>query len=266
MPPRDKDDRAVPPGLKARDNGDDEKPRGGPASDESEEDGDEDFELSEESLQKLSPKTRAIAAVALRAQRENAELKSALAQLRREPAPDEDEEDEGGDEPDLEAEIKSILDEIPDEGYEKLSPSLKKVLGGVIRELVTLRQDRDRERDQESKRSVQAEFRSFKRANKDWEEYDSEIAGFFRALGVRPRTQDQLEAVLEVVKAKKARPKLEQELASAKRAGAVPKLTAGTPSMIERLRSGRADRKPARNLTDAFAKAYGQAERQAAGS
>lgn len=261
--PRDKDERAVPPGLGTRGNGDDDLSSGSSPSAEAGDEEDEDFELSEESLSKLPPRERAVGAAALRALRENAELKAELARARREPPPEDDDEEDDDEDEALESQIKSLLEQIPDEGYEKFSPPVKNVLGGLIRELVTLRNEVDRSRSRESKESVQAEFRAFKRDNKDWKEYDSEIVGLFREFGIKPKRAEQFEKALEVAKAMRAKPKLEQELVSAKKAGAVPKLKSGTPSMIDRLRSGQRQGKPARNFTEAFSRAYGEAERQA---
>lgn len=201
--------------------------------------------------------------MALRSQREAAELRGELARARAQSleSDGQDDDDDESDEDRIEAGIRAILDEIPDDGLERHGPPIKKILGGVIRELETLRAERDRQEAREREQGWKKEFQAFKRAHKDWEEYDSEMATLFRRMGVRPRTQEQFEEALDIVKDRKAKPRLERELETTKRAGPVPKLTAGPPSVIERLRASK-DRKPARNWNDAFGRAWAETERQ----
>lgn len=216
-----------------------QKPNHTPAGDESSDDQDADFVLSEESLSDLPPKLRAIAARTLRVERENADLRARLA------TSDDDDDDTPAAAParNVDAIIKEILDrEIPDEGYEALTPGLKKILGAVLKEHEELRGELDRYRSESAENKSQDAWATFKRDNKDWKQYDDAMYRHFKTMGVSRPSRDQLQEVYDLVSGAADKPRLQRELESARKGGPAPKMKSPTPSMSERLLEARTKR------------------------
>ena len=218
----------------------------------------EDFVLSEETLDKLPPKDRMIAARLLRIERENAELRASLS--KRGGEDDEYEYEVEGDEDD-EEEAPSVLEEIPVEGYEALAPVLKKVLGGLIQENKKLHERLDSLQEGSVKQDRMREFQSFKRIHPEWKKYDEQMAGIAKKFGFVPSTVDQLEDLLELAKARTEKPTLEAEIERSRKVAPNPRLRSPAPNLRGRMASGKNGRR-ASNIREAFENAWSQAERE----
>ena len=201
---------------------------GGLASDESEEDGADDYVLSEETLHKLPPQMRAIAARTLAVQRENAELRASLV------APDESSDDSQADLLERrEREIQAVLDMIPEEGTELLSQSLKKIFGPILSESAELRAQIEQLKSKQTQENARMGWEMFKESRKDWEKYDAQMAAIIQDLGVNPRgmSKAQFDRIYRLAKSSEEVPRLSRELETEKRAGPVPRLGQATQSL-----------------------------------
>ena len=225
------------------------------AGDESPDDQHEDFVLSEETLSQLPPKERAIAAVALRAQRENAELRAALATRNG----DDDYEEDEDEQP--EPEVPSILEEIPTEGYEKLAPVLKEVLGGLIQENKRLHQRLDRMEEGSTKASRMNEFKTFQRLHPDWKKFDTQMATIAKKFDFVPSTVDQLEELYDLAKGKQEAPSLQAEIERARKTAPNPSLKAPSPALRGRMAQARGNGRKT-NIREAFDDAWAKATRE----
>jgi hypothetical protein len=202
----------------------------------------EDFVLSEETLDKLPPKERAIAARLLRMERENAELRASLSNG------DEDAEE---DEDDFEDAPTPEIEEIPVEGYEKMAPVLKKLLGGLIQENKRLHSRLDQMEDGRTKADRMGEFKTFKRLHPEWQKYDGEMARIAKTFGAVPQTIEQLEELLDLAKARAEKPSLEAQIANARKTAPNPNLKTPSPGLRGRMAVARNGRKPS-NIREAF--------------
>lgn len=225
------------------------------AGDESPDDQHEDFVLSEETLSQLPPKERAIAAAALRAQRENAELRAALARR----LDDDDDYEDEPEEPEVPEE--DPLKDLPIEGYEKLAPVLKEVLGGLIQENKKLHQRLDDMEEKGSKTARMNDFQTFKRLHPEWTKYDEQMATVARKLGVVPANLDQLEELLDLVKGKVERPSLQAEIERSRKQAPNPKLSTPTSALRGKMATGRNGGRP-RNIREAFNESWEKAIRE----
>lgn len=227
------------------------------AGDESADDQHEEFVLSEETLSKLPPEQRAIAAVALRAQRENAELRASLAKR----GDDDDDYEEDEDEQQDEEETPQILDEIPTEGYEKLAPVLKELFGGLIQENKRLHERLDRMEESGTRTSRMTEFKTFQRLHPDWKKYDEQMAGIAKRLGFVPSNVEQLEELYDWAKGKTERPSLEAEIARTRKAAPNPRLQTPSPSLRSRMTNA-GNGKRSRNIREAFEENWAKVMRE----
>jgi len=212
----------------------------------------EDFVLSEETLDKLPPKERAIAARLLRIERENAELRASLSN-----GDDEEEEEEA----DFEDATPPEIEEIPEEGYEKLAPVLKKLLGGLIQENKKLHDRLDQMEDGRTKADRMSEFKTFKRLHPEWQKYDGEMAHIAKTFGTVPQTIEQLEELLDLAKAKAEKPSLEAQIANARKTAANPNLKTTAPALRGRMAGARNGRKQT-NIREAFEQNWEKALRE----
>jgi hypothetical protein len=246
-------------------------PSGGASDDNSSGDEPEDFVLSEESLTKIKdPTTKAIAAAALRSQRENAELRARIAEARNGNGGDEDDDEEDDHEEgdlseELDRRIEAALGAIPEEGYEKLTPGLKKILGALIRDNASLRLRVEEREAREARQRPKDEFRLFQKANKGWEKHDSTMAKLVKSLGIKPATAEQFEGLLEIAERIDSGPELEEEVKTLRKSGPVPSLKAPMgPSVRNIVGNARKKHRAGSRLsmTDIFAEGLNKANQQ----
>jgi hypothetical protein len=214
-----------------------------------------DYVLSEETLHKLSPETRAIGARLLRLERENAQLR-VQAQQSEDGYDDDDEPAAQPTVADRDAKLKAVLDNlIPDDGYEAITPGLKKVLTAIIRENEELRSTIDKQETRFASSRQEDMWESWKGDHEDWTKYDEQMNSHFKELGTRPTSKRQLTAVYNLLKDAGKASTLERELATERKSGAAPRMGSATPSLRNRLANGGA-KGTARNMNELFARHF----------